>query len=66
MNMTQILKLSQKFDGDIPKLIEVLNDPTLTQLAGLQHIEPQREAIVAELNFFKRVADALLNLFPAQ
>jgi len=66
MNITQILALAKKFDGDIRKLIDVLNDPALTQLSGLQHLEPQREAIVAELNFIMRVADALLHMFPAQ
>ena len=66
MNITQILALAKQFDGDIPKLIDVLNNPTLTQLPGLQHLEPQREAIVAELNFIMRVADALLHMFPAQ
>lgn len=65
MNITQVLALTKQFDGDIPKLIAVLNDPKLTQLAGLQHLEPLREAIVADLNFIKSVADALLSLFPA-
>jgi hypothetical protein len=65
MNITQVLALAKQFDGDIPKLITVLNDPKLTQLAGLQHLEPLREAIVADLNFIKSVADALLSLFPA-
>ncbi|NCX55917.1 MAG: hypothetical protein EBW87_01770 [Burkholderiaceae bacterium] len=65
MNINQVLTLAKQFDGNIPKLIAILNDPTLTQLAGLQHLEPQREALVADLNFIKSVVDVLLSLFPA-
>lgn len=65
VNINQVLALAKQFDGDIPKLIAILNDPALTQLSGLQHLEPQREALVADLNFIKSVVDALLILFPA-
>ncbi len=52
-------------DGDIPKAVQLLNSPAFLGAAGLAHLEPIREELVGLLNFIKRVADALLAIFPA-